>query len=371
MVRFPTPAIAKSIFIPLLAFSASSLADGITTTISGFGTVGGSLTSNQDFAYVHDSSEFSGATNQFDVGLESRLGLQATFNFGSGFSVTAQEVARQRGDKSFDPGTEWLYAQYQPSPDWKLRLGRVALATFLYSDSRLVGYAAPWFRAPNEVYGAEPFFYVDGGEVLWHKDFGQFNLKVQGAYGSTEVNLQAVGISFTSTARDVFNVAVSLEYGNFLVRVAQTGTSSLTSLPLSPNFTLSYNIHDKFTSVGAQYDDGKAILLSEWSKRSENDAPILNEPLSASIQWYLGGGWRFGKLTPFVVYGRAHEEQSLLSPDSSSSSYSGSLRYDVARNVALKAEVTRADAASGYWLTPNQVSHEHINIYSFGVDFVF
>jgi len=80
----------------------------------------------------------------------------------------AQEVARQRGDKSFDPGTEWLYAQYEPTRIGNA-VGRVALATFLYSDSRLSRYAAAWFRAPNEVYGAEPFFYVDGGEVLGTK----------------------------------------------------------------------------------------------------------------------------------------------------------------------------------------------------------
>ncbi len=361
----------SAVVVALLAATNGALAEGVSTTISGFGTVGGSFTSNSEFAYIHDSSEFSGATNQFDIGLESRLGLQATFSFGSGLSVTVQEVARQRGDKTFDPSTEWLYAQYEPNSSWKLRMGRVALATFLYSDSRLVGYAAPWFRAPNEVYGAEPFFYLDGGELLWRKDFGPLGLKVQGAYGSTKIDLQAAGLSLTSTAKNVFNVAASLEYGNLLVRVAETGSSSPTSLPLSPAYTLSYNIHDRFTSVGMQYDDGRAVVLSEWTKRTENNAPVLNKPLSASSQWYLGAGWRLGKFTPFAVYGRAHEKSSLVSTDSTSSSISASLRYDVMHNVDLKAQVSRAAAASGYWVQPNPTSREHVNVYSVGVDFVF
>ncbi|MEP6546066.1 MAG: porin [Gammaproteobacteria bacterium] len=364
------PAIA-CIALMLAAVGAAG-ADGLTTTVSGFGTLGGSFTSDSHYAYIHDPSEFRGATNQFDVGLESRVGLQATFGFGSGLSVTVQEVARERGDKTFDPATEWLYLQYEPGSDWKLRLGRVALATFLYSDSRLVGYAAPWFHSPNEVYSAEPFFYVDGGEVVWHKNVGPFRLGAQGAFGSTQVALQALGLSFTSTATDVFNVAVSLEYKDFLIRIAQTGDNGPVSVPLSANFVLSYHVHDRFTSVGTQYDDGRAIALAEWTRRSENDAPLLNEPFTESSQWYVAGGWRFGKFTPLAIYGHIHQEQSLLGSPRSWSTVAASLRYDVVHNIALKAQVSRPQASnSTYWVTGSAASGERVNVYSVGADFVF
>ena len=68
----------------------------VTTTFSGFGTIGGTFTSDSNYAYHHDASEFSGASNQFDVPLESRVGLQARFDFGDGLSITAQEVFRLR-----------------------------------------------------------------------------------------------------------------------------------------------------------------------------------------------------------------------------------------------------------------------------------
>src|SRR5580658_3996005 len=156
--------------------SAVALADGITTSLSGFGTAGGTFTSDGKYAYDHDSTEFTGASNSFDVGLESRIGVQAVVSFDPQWSVTAQEVAKLRGSTNFDPGTEWLYAQYQPDSNWKLRLGRVVLPVFLISDTINVGYAVPWFRAPNEVYFAEPLEHLDGGQALWQHSLGPFQL---------------------------------------------------------------------------------------------------------------------------------------------------------------------------------------------------
>ncbi len=127
----------------LSGWAAAAVADDITTTFSGYGTLGGTFTSDTQFAYHHDGTEFSGAAEQFDIGLESRLGLQAVVDFGSGFSVTAQELIRQRGSSDFSLGTEWLYVQYATDPGLKLRLGRVVVGTFLMSDSRNVGCAAP------------------------------------------------------------------------------------------------------------------------------------------------------------------------------------------------------------------------------------
>ena len=86
-----------------LAAATSASADGVTTTLSGYGTVGGSFTSDSNYAYRHDSSEFKGASNDLDLGLESRIGVQAVFDFGAEFSVTVQEVARA-GRQILRPG---------------------------------------------------------------------------------------------------------------------------------------------------------------------------------------------------------------------------------------------------------------------------
>jgi hypothetical protein len=357
-----------------LAAAAAVQAD-VTTTVSGFGTVGGTFTSNSNYAFHHDASEFSGASNDFDIGLESRLGLQVRIDFGSGLSVTAQEVFRERESTSFDPGTEWFYAQYSPNSDWQIRLGRVVMAAFLYSDSRQVGYAMPWFRAPNEMYGALPFDYLDGGQVLWQKSLGQFTLSAEASYGTTSglFALSATDVQ-TTNAHDVFNAAVSVEYQSLLLRVARTQLSSPTVLPLTPTFSLDYEGHDYFTAVGVQYDDGKALVIGEWSRTQQNEAPILNEPLSGSNQWYLAGGWHFGKFLPLVMYTKFNEQKSLVVPDQVTfGTWSAMLRYDVVTNVALKAEISRPQASNGAWWVSgsNPDPNARVNVYSVGADFVF
>ena len=355
-----------------LAATTAARAD-ITTTFSGFGTIGGSFTSNSNYSYNHDASEYTGASNQFDIGLESRLGLQGKVDFGEGFSVTAQEVFRERGSNQFDPGTEWLYVQYSPNPDLQIRLGRVVLPVFLYSDSRQVGYAAPWFRSPNEVYAAFPFNQVDGGQVTWQKSVGQFSFTLQGTTGTTSGTFNTSNnLTVVVNGHDIFNESFSVTYGDLLLRIAQTTLKSPSSIPLTPTFTLSYEEHETFLSAGAQYDNGHAVLVGEWVDSKAGPAPIFNEPLTAAKSWYAAGGWRFGKVLPLVTYASTHEEQSILSAPYTKGSWSGSIRYDVVTNVALKAEVTRAPGSDGIIFTSsNPTAVAHVNVYSLGADFVF
>jgi hypothetical protein len=344
----------------------------IKTTISGYGTLGGTITSDDNSAYTHDPTEFVGAGHHIDIPLDSKIGVQAVIDFGSGFSVTAQEVARQRGSDNFSLGTEWLYLQYSPDSDWKFRLGRVALATFLFSESRNVGYAAPWFNAPNELYAVLPFQTLDGAQVQWHHRLGPVGLRLDGTYGNTSQPYLASGAPITVKVRDGYNIAAALDYGDFTFRVAQTKFDVPFSLPLSATYTLNFVLTGTYNTVGLQYDNGKAIVISEYAKGTQSNIPLFNEPPGANTAWYVAGGWRFGKWTPLLTYGEYRAGRSLGEPVGSYGTWSGSLRYEVARNVALKAQVSRPQAAdTPYWTVANYASTERVNVYSLGADFVF
>jgi hypothetical protein len=352
--------------------SCAALADGIGYSISGYGTVGGTFTSDGDYAYIHNSAEFTGASNSFDVGLESRIGVQAVVTFDPQWSVTAQEVLKLRGSTNFDPGTEWLYAQYQPESDVKLRLGRVVLPVFLLSDTINVGYAAPWFRAPNDVYFAEPLEYLDGGQALWRHSLGAFQLSLEATYGEAEATLELGGIPVAAKSRSTFNAAVSLSWQNLLVRFAETDLNTAASLSLTASQTLNLTVHDHFHCAGLQFDDGRALLMSEWTKRDEANLAGLFKPLAEDTSWYVAAGWHFGKFTPMAMYSVLNITDSLLQNPASYHSWGATVRYDVLHNLDLKLQVTRAQAANGaYFSIPNAASSERVNIYSFGADFVF
>jgi hypothetical protein len=358
----------------LAAGSVARADNGISITISGYGTVGGTYTGNSAYTYIPNSSDFRATNSQFDLGLDSRIGVQATFTYGSDLSVIVQEEAKRRGSENFSPGTEWAFFQYAPTAGLKLRLGRVALATFLMSDSRDVGYAQPWFLAPNEVYGAEPYQTLDGGQALWHVNLGQIGLDLVGAYGTSSQVLETGpnATSNTFSAKYAYNLAAILTYDSFLLRVADTTVALPTSFPLGPTTVVSYLNNDKFLSVGFQYDNGTAIVLTEWSKRSENKAPFVNLPVIISSQWYAAGGWRFGKLTALLIYGKWDAGLCLVTPQVTTGTWSESLRYDIVGNVALKAQFSRPQVSSEfYWTAPNYASNKRVNVFSLGVDFVF
>jgi hypothetical protein len=345
---------------------------GFNTSITGYGTVGGTFTSDGDYKYTHDVSEFKGAGSNFDVALDTRIGVQAVVDFSSSISVTVQELARRRGNEDFSLGTEWAFVQYAATSDLKLRLGRVVLATFLESDSRNVGYAQPWFNAPNDLYAAEPYFNVDGGQVLWHRNIGPVGIDLQAAYGSTSQTFSIQGSTLTESSKNVFNASLAVTYKDLLFRVAETKIPLPTTLPLGPTTVLNYVNHDKFISAAFQYDNGKALVMSEWVKRSENDAPILGIPLGSSTQWYAAGGWHFGKFLPLVMYEKYKSDTTLFSPEGNWSTVSADLRFDVARNIALKAEVSRPQVSNGFYIqNANYTSSQRVNVYSLGADFVF
>jgi hypothetical protein len=365
--------VAKAAFAAIMSMTASvAWADGMSTSVSGYGTVGGTFTGDGKYATYHNSTEFTGASNSLDIGLESRIGVQAVVSLDPQWSVTTQEVLKLRGSSNFDPGTEWLYAQYQPDSHLKLRLGRVVLPVFLVSDTINVGYAVPWFRAPNEVYFAEPLEYLDGGQALWQHSLGALQLNLEATYGDAQATLELGNSAVVARSKSTINAAVSLSWRDLLVRYAETGLNTSVSLPLSPTQTLTYHVQDHFHCVGLQYDDGRALLMSEWTTRNENNLPGVNKPFTEDTSWYAAAGWRFGKFTPLAIYSVLNITNSILQNPASYHTWGASLRYDVVRNLDLKLQITRAQAANGaYWVVRNEASDEYVNVYSFGADFVF
>jgi len=364
--------VSASIFLALCLSQAAQADDGFNTSISGYGTLGGAYTGNSAYTYVQNGSEFKATNSQLDLGVDSRIGVQGTLSYGADLSVIVQEEAKRRGSDNFSLGTEWAFLQYKVTDDLKLRLGRVALATFLMSDFRDVGYAQTWFNAPNEVYGSEPFETLDGVQALWHKALGPVGLDLEGEYGTTSQSLLENGTLYNVSAKSAYNVAAAISYQNFLLRIAETTVSFPETVPLGPTTAVSYMNHDKFLSAGFQYDNQTAIVLAEWAKRSENDVPGFNVPLGASTSWYVAGGWRFGKLTPMVSYAKFKTAEALSTTLATYGTPSISLRYDVVTNVALKAQLSRAQADnSEYWSNSDPNAREHVNVFSLGADFVF
>jgi hypothetical protein len=350
------------------AAAARAEDDGIKTTISGYGTVAGTFTNNDSYSFNADAQKFKGAGTRIDTGLDSRLGLQAVVKFAPEFSFTAQALASRLGDKDYDIHAEWAYGQYTPFTGVDIRLGRVVLPAFLISDSRNVGYAQPWLRAPVDVYG--PFYIsnMDGVQANWRVNAGPVTFTTQLSYGASTTLITAGALGeLEVNARDLINVAFTAETGDWTARVAQTQLKApKLPLPFGP-----HNLEDKFVSAGLQYDNGTALVLAEWARRTENDVVGQNKPLASTTAWYVAAGYRFAKLTPMVRYSVLKDNGGLITYFDKPV-IGASLRYDVVRNVALKLQVDRYDASNFYsFVNPATTPGTKVTVVSFGADFVF
>src|SRR5690606_32482283 len=106
-------------------------------------------------------------------------------------------------------GVEWLFAQYSPTTNVDLRLGRVVLPAFMISDSRNVGYAQPWLRAPLEVYSQLPMSTLDGAQVNWRIPVGGAIVTIQPTYGSSASNSSSGGTAVETDGKPTLSLNAS------------------------------------------------------------------------------------------------------------------------------------------------------------------
>ena len=367
----------------LLGAQASVAQDDIKYRISGFGTLGGVITDEGDTGFRTSVAQREGAGNSLDLGVDSRIALQGSVTYKDSLTVTAQILGLRREDDNFKVGFEWAYLQYTGIPGLDLKAGRVVLPAFLVSDSRLVGYATPWLRVSPLVYAMMPLSNVDGGQISYRHSVGPAVVSGQVTHGrakTTSYGTQQTGpTSYAESitggkTRDIWGLNLGLEWGDWQFRVSQVkgdaDLSTSVTLPIFGTVVTPLPIKDKFTEVGVQYDNGQWMVAAEYVKR-KTDPAVQN-----AKAWYLGGGYRFGSVMPYVMFSEFEITRSTVQtplPPKAKGTALG-VRWDFASNLALKAELARYRNNSSYIFTDTvspSVADKNINVMSIALDFVF
>src|SRR5471030_441248 len=151
-------------------------------TISGFGTLGVAK-SNTDQAQFARYNQAEGVSDKAKIGLDTNLGLQATYKINDWLSGTAQILTRKNTSPTFTTDLTWAFLKARVNDEVSVRVGRVVLPTFLISDYQNVGYANTMMRPPIEMYGQAPIENVDGADVNFQRAFGDFNFTTQAFAG--------------------------------------------------------------------------------------------------------------------------------------------------------------------------------------------
>ena len=381
-------------------------------TFGGYGSLGVAYSDydQADFTSNILKGDGVGATHRFNGNLDSRLAAQLGVTLDKQWSAVLQVGVEQRYDGTFRPQVEWANIKYQVTPDLSLRVGRIALPIFLAADYRKIGYAYPWVRTPNEVYGGVPITNSDGADLAYRWQWGAVKHTTQAFFGRTNVYLtKTTGVE----GRKLGGVTHTAERGAATLRVS--AFTALLDVNIARDLFNTYRqfgpagvaIADKYDvigkrstgySIGANYDPGQWFVMAEGGRM--NTRSFLGDTTSM----YVSAGYRIGEYTPYVVYAQNKAKAVTSDPGlplaglppaykatvaelnyyldyaikaaPSQTNFGFGVRWDLRPDMALKLQyehVTPRDGTRGTLVNrqPGFESGHAVNVTSAVLDFVF
>jgi hypothetical protein len=413
-----TQIIAAALVLPLALSSAfAQEAQGPTVKISGYGT--GALTwTNTDQAEFGRTNQVAGAKkNSPRTGVDSNLGLQADVGVNSWLSFTGQGLVRRDAEDNYGAELTWAFAKAKINDELSVRVGRIGVPAFMISDYRNVGYIHTFLRPPVEMYAQVLFNSLDGIDATYQRSFGDTTVTSQVGYGVSEAkvaNASNPGVPMTGKGDDLYFVNLAAEHGPFTARVGHlagkvtvTGSTTmagllttLRGLSATPGLSQLAVMADEleatkkpasFTSVGFGMDWNNIVAQTEFAIRKQKSYVVDTQ------SWYVMGGYRFGKVLPYVIHGKVSIEGfpenripagvASLAPlragvaripyngvgQGEQSTTSIGVRWDFYRSMAFKAQIDRVKPTTGSGLLVNAAPgfNKDVTVGAVAIDFVF
>ena len=308
-------------------------------SFNGFGTVGVVHSSNTQADFVSNPAQPKGAgfTDAWSATPDTKLGVQFKLTPTDRLSAVAQIMSQYQYDGTFRPDLEWFNVKYMLTPDLSIRAGRIAIPTFMVSDSLNVGYALPYARIPAEVYSQLPITHSDGVDSSYRIHVGSITNTVQAFLGSFKAKLPNQG---TYDTQNLYGIADTIEYG------AATLHFSYQTLRYNLSFEGLVVSKDpqQIATIGAGYDPGKWFISAELIR-----AP--DEAFGLFYSWFATAGRRFDVVTPYLGYARATMSRvgSLgLPPFIDQDTATLGVRWDMMKNIDFKAQLDRIARHGGF-----------------------
>lgn len=329
--------------------------------INGFATAGFGVLSSDKVAL--------GSFDE-DIGFreDTIFGLQVQQKVTDKFSLTGQLVGR--GNEDFDAEVTWGYITYTHSLDTQVKLGRIRLPLFHYSDQQEVGYSYLWIRPPVEVYQF-PFSSIEAISVNHQLTMGGGKLGVEFYLGHLEDEIR--GLRFQ--VKNSTGLILKYRHGQLELRSSfhrGTTTQFIEGTPLEVLPTLDSEFDPefgtRFYSMSGRYQMGNYFAFAELMRVDSDSALTVDRDA-----WLVQVGRYYKKVALHLTY-------SVVNPDPFSGStgelqkgfvteersLTAGVRYDLDEGVALKFEIQHHNEN----INAGEPGEEAM-LYSAAVDMVF
>lgn len=340
--------------------------------LSGFGTLGASYHNAPGVTVRRDTSQAQGAQgNQLSFIPDSMLGVQAALHISPQFEAVLQIVSHAQIPNSYTPHTDWAYVKYQPVEDFSLRAGRVGIETYLHNDAAAIDYANLMIR--------RPVIYIprlmNGMDAEYLLPVGEGTLRGKIAAGKAVGKLTANGNAPVDIANaDIYTGSIEYSYRGWTGRLAyfnsvlrnntaeaQPGSPLFQMLAMLPNgaelrnMLTMQNRSISAYAVAFAYDEGPLQATASYNR-------IVSPHWNDQHVYYGHAGYRLDSVTPYLSYSARRTARRFiptglpqgLSPQTdlinaammqaqtnffvNQTDFALGLRYDLARNVALKVQ---------------------------------
>lgn len=183
----------------LLFFSFGSANANEKIKFNGFA----SIVSGIDLSDENARSDYSNET--FDNLQESRVALQMTAQLEDGVRFIGQAVGKGDEADGFVSNYDWAYFDFNVGSSGKLKVGRVRVPFYKYSDYLDVGYAYHWIKPPEAQYGIS-FSNADGLSYTENFQMGPLENSITALYGRYQGTLRAGGVPSQGEIRNLVGV---------------------------------------------------------------------------------------------------------------------------------------------------------------------
>jgi hypothetical protein len=381
------------------SFASSDLSDRVE--FSGFGRlIGGYLDEN--------SANYDGYSDDLSFSQQSLFALQTDVTITETLSMSAQLLAHSSEKR--ESGIEWLYLSYEPSQNWRFKLGKLRTPFFRYSDVIDVGFAYPWILPPQQIYSGYLFSNYKGGSATYISNVDDLNFEFEAYYGKYEGDLNQDDNKVAIDVNGIFGAIFSINNGNFSARFSTFKSSDFSvDVPELTQFSNALESAGFIQNAESLRFDGSAMVYQASLNYDNLDyffaaegMKIVSDLLAVPKidAYYFTAGYNFHPFQAHVTYSVSSSSYSTSDnlipkgvnqqldqlsfgydqiigslPALSLNSLSLGLRWDFTRSIAAKAEITFLDGKPGVNSFYNNISDTGFNgkatLYQIGLEWVF
>jgi hypothetical protein len=278
--------ISYGLAVLMLALSVSmpqALADKSPLSISGFATMAFAQAIDDDSKQGSDGLDYFGL-NEVDEDGEYRdfnkLGLRLSADLGHNLLLGAQLIAN--GEDDYEAEFDWLYAQYDFTPNVSIKVGRTTAPLYMYSDYLDTSYAYQWIEAPYAVYGAGNIKTNEGFMLDWKASMGHGWTSLLTLFAG-EVDERVPELDDNIQIQNGVGLAWNVENEWLRLRVVHySGKSTVESVGVLFAQQINQGFNDYANGIEALGDTVTAAII-------RND--IANNPYDDSFQSYHDMAW--------------------------------------------------------------------------------